>query len=250
MELYSAGVATTSSFTTYRESSLHASLKALYTRPGDLVEETVGGFVVDVVREDELIEIQTASFASMTRKLERLVADHKVALVHPIAVERWLLRIDEDGVLASRRRSPKRGISLDLFDQLVAFPELITHPNFRIELVLVREEEVRGPIPEGARYRYPRTWWRLDRRLLDVIETIRLDRPADLARLLPPGLPETFTSADVAAASHRPRHLAARAVYCLNKSGAADCVGKQGRLAIYRLAGSDAPGASNGGPVQ
>ena len=78
----------TTDFTTYREGSLHAALKALYARPGDLVEEKVDGFVVDVVRTEELIEIQTASFASMTAKLERLTENHRVALIHPIAVER------------------------------------------------------------------------------------------------------------------------------------------------------------------
>ena len=85
-----------------------------------------------------------------------------------------------------------------LFDELVAFPELVAESNFRIELVLVREEEVRGPVPAGARYRYPRTWWRLDRRLLEIVETIRVDTPADLIGLLPASLPESFTSADLA----------------------------------------------------
>ena len=75
-------------------------------------------------------------------------------------------------------------------------------PNFRIELALICEEEIRGPIPDGARYRYPRDWWRLDRRLLEVVETRRIDTPADLLGLLPDGLPEPFTTADIVAA-HR-----------------------------------------------
>ena len=39
------------------------------------------GYVVDVVGRDDLVEIQTASFASARRKLERLVASHRVVLV-------------------------------------------------------------------------------------------------------------------------------------------------------------------------
>ena len=128
-------------------------------------------------------------------------------------------------------------MGLDLFHELVAFPALLAHPNFRIELVLIREEEVRGPVPEGARFRHPRQWWRLDRRLVEVVETIRIDGPADLAGLLPPGLPETFTSADIAAASRRPRGLAMRTAYCLTRAGAATCTGRRGRLQTYRLAG-------------
>ena len=149
---------------TYREGSLHAALKSLYARPGDRTEETVDGFIVDVVRDDELVEIQTASFASAARKMRLLTTDHRVVVVHPIAGERILVGVDADGVVESRRRSPKRGLPMDLFDELVAFPELVVHPNFRLELVLVREEEVRGPVPAGARFRYPRKWWRVDRR--------------------------------------------------------------------------------------
>jgi hypothetical protein len=222
---------------TYREGSLHAALKARYAGPGDLVERAVDGYVIDVVRPGELVEIQTASFASAARKLRSLVERHQITLVHPVAVERWLVRVDADGAVLSRRRSPKRGLPLDLFDQLVAFPELIAHPNFRLELLLTREEEVRGPVPAGARYRYPREWWRLDRRLLDVAETIRVDGPADLAGLLPP-LPDEFTSADIRAATGRSRRLAMRATYCLQKCGGAVELGKTGRLRTYRFSGT------------
>jgi hypothetical protein len=127
---------------------------------------------------------------------------------------------------------------LDLFHELVAFPELVTHPNFRLELVMIREEELRGPVPDGARYRYPRDWWRLDRRLIEVIETIRIDTPADLLELLPVGLPSAFTSTDIASASRRTRHLAMRATYCLQRSGAARCIGRRGRAQVYEAVSS------------
>jgi len=195
-----------------------------------------------VVRPDELVEIQTASFSSAARKLRTLVERHRIRLVHPIAIERWLVRVDADGAIVSRRRSPKRGLPVDVFDELVAFPELIAHPNFTLELVLTREEEVRGPVPEGARYRYPREWWRLDRRLLEVETNVRVERPADLAALLTP-LPETFTSADIRSATGRSKRICMRATYCLSKAGAAECVGKRGRLQAYRLVG---PTASHG----
>ena len=218
---------------TYREGSLHAALKAIYARPGDRVEESVDGYVVDVVRDDELVEVQTASFASAARKLRRLTLDRRLVLVYPIATERWLVHVDADGVVGARRRSPRRGSAFDLFDELVAFPELVAESNFRIELVLVREEEVRGPVPAGARYRYPRTWWRLDRRLLEIVETIRVDTPADLIGLLPASLPESFTSADLAGGSAHSKRLATRAVYCLHRAGAARCTGRRGRFNTY-----------------
>jgi hypothetical protein len=224
-----------SDFTTYREGSLHAALKARYAAaiPDARVEAHVDGFVVDVVGPDELVEIQTASFGSASRKLERLVATHRVVLVHPIAIERWLVLVDADGVVVRRRRSPKRGIALDLFDELVRIPGLVADRAFRIELPLIHEEEIRGPVPAGARYRYPREWWRLDRRLLAVIATVRIDTPADLLALLPAGLPEPFTTADIVAATGRSKRLAMRAVYCLEHSGAVTREARRGRHVSY-----------------
>lgn len=197
------------------------------------MECAVDGYVVDVAGRDELVEIQTASFGSASRKLERLVVAHRVVLVHPVPIERWLVRVDGEGAVLARRRSPKAGLALDLFDELVHIPALVAHPNFRVELLLTREEEVRGPIPEGARYRHRRDWWRLDRRLLDVVETRRIDRPADLLGLLPTGLPDPFTSADLVAATGRSRRLAMRAVYCLERSGAVTRLARRGRFVAY-----------------
>ena len=224
-----------SDFTTFREGSLHAALKARYAASflDAQVEAVVDGFVVDVAGRDELIEIQTASFGSARRKLERLVVSHRVVLVHPIPIERWLVLVDADGRVLRKRRSPKRGLALDLFDELVHVPTLVVDPAFRIELPLISEEEIRGPIPEGARYRYPRAWWRLDRRLVDVIETKRIDTPADLLTLLPAGLPEPFTTADIVAATGRSKRLAMRAVYCLERCGAIARLDRRGRHVAY-----------------
>lgn len=224
-----------SALTTFREGSLHAALKARYaaTVPGARVEAPVDGFVVDVAGQDELVEIQTGSFASARRKLERLVDAHQVVLVHPISIEKWLVRVDADGVILGRRRSPKRGLAFDLFDELVFLPGLIAAPNFRIELALICEEEIRGPIPEGARYRYLRRWRRMDRRLLDVLETRRIDTPRDLLDLLPVGLPDPFTTADIVTATGRSKRLAMRAVYCLERSGSIVRLARRGRLMTY-----------------
>ena len=107
---------------TLRESSLHASLKELYARPGDELEAIREGYVVDLVRPDELVEFQTGGFGRIRPKLEALLAHHDVRVVHPVAIERMLVRIDGDGVVTSRRRSPVRGNRLSLFDELVAIP--------------------------------------------------------------------------------------------------------------------------------
>ena len=69
------------------------------------------GFFVDIVRGDLLIEVQTRNFAAMKRKLRELTVRHHVRLVHPIAREKWIVKLAQGyDSEVSRRRSPKRGV--------------------------------------------------------------------------------------------------------------------------------------------
>jgi len=58
---------------TLREGPLHASLKQWCARPGDRFEVPVDGYVIDLVRDDLLIEVQTSGFSSMKEKLRDLL---------------------------------------------------------------------------------------------------------------------------------------------------------------------------------
>jgi hypothetical protein len=73
------------------EKALHASLKEWYALPGDRFEVPVDGFVIDIVRDDLLIEIQTRNFSAIKSKLTALVHSHRVRLIYPIVQEKWIL---------------------------------------------------------------------------------------------------------------------------------------------------------------
>jgi hypothetical protein len=216
---------------TLRESSLHASLKALYARPGDELEALREGYVVDLVRPGELVEFQTGNFASLRPKLTALLAHHKVRLVHPVAVERTIVRIDHDGVVRSRRRSPVRGCHLSLFDELVSLPALAAHPSLTLEVVLARVEEHRLDAPRTRRRRKP--WRIVDRVLVEVLEQRSLTGADGLASTLPPALADPFTTADIAAALAVDRALAQRIAYTLRIAGVIELAGRRGRAPEY-----------------
>jgi hypothetical protein len=215
-----------------RESSLHASLKELYAREGDELEAVRSGYVVDLVRPDELVEFQTGNFGGMRAKLGALLELHRVRVVHPVAVETTILRIDVDGVVRSRRRSPLRGCHLSLFDELVALPVLAAHPALTFEVVLVRVEEHRVDAPRTRRRRKP--WRIVDRALVELVEARTFGGDDGLARALPEGLPERFTTADIAAGLAIDRSLAQRIAYTLRVAGLIERTGSRGRAAEYR----------------
>jgi hypothetical protein len=224
---------------TLNEKNLHACLKEWYARPGDRFEVDVDGFLIDVLRpgrgraRDLLIEIQTKSLGSLKRKLLKLCDSHRVRLVYPIPSEKWVVRMDRDGeTVLGRRRSPKRGSIFDLFQELVSIPGLMTRRGFSLEVLLVREEEVRRPDRNGGCWR--RKGWTIhERRLVDVVDRALFRTPRDLAALLPLGVSEPFTTADLAEGIGHPRWLAQKMAYCLREMGAIRAVGKKGNAILY-----------------
>ena len=96
----------TTSIGVLNESSLHSSVKQWYALPGDVLEANVDGYVVDIVRGDLLIEIQSASFSSIAEKLRHLVRKYAVLLVHPVAKEKWIVKVSASQCLAILLRRP------------------------------------------------------------------------------------------------------------------------------------------------
>jgi hypothetical protein len=232
LEVVTDSAATSRGIGTMQEGSLHAALKAWYAQPGDQVEVDVEGYCVDIVRGDLLIEIQTRSFSHLKQKLATLIESHPVRLVHPIAQERWIVHVADDlHSPLGRRKSPKRGSLAHVFRELVSFPQLLTHPHFSLEVLLIREEELRSTLPLRKRWR--KAWSTVDRQLLDVVERLTFDTPSDFLRLLPSTLPQPFTSQDLAGALKQPRRVGQQMAYCLREMGALQMVGKRGRAFLY-----------------
>ena len=77
---------------TLNEGALHAQLKEWYRRPGDRLEQSVGGFVVDLVRGDLLVEIEAPY-----RELFRRDGQQREELTHAInQIHDWLQYIQDN----------------------------------------------------------------------------------------------------------------------------------------------------------
>ncbi len=216
-----------------REGRLHAAVKALLAQPGDRLEVPVGGFVIDLVRSDgELVEIQTGGFGALGRKLDALLDEHRVRIVHPVAAERRIVRLDDHGEVMSVRRSPKRATAAEVFDKLVAFPLLLTHPNLTVEVLLLREDHLRAaqPVTTGRRTRDPG-----ERRLVEVLDRVELRTPEDILGALPALPPGPFSTRELASLLGCSRRLAQRTAYCLRMIAIVEPAGKRGPTPLLRL---------------
>jgi len=170
----------------------------------------------------------------MKQKLTHLLdLGHQVRIVHPIALTRWIVKVNSDGEVLSRRRSPRHGDPTDVFAELVSFPDLVAHPGLEIHLILTQEEEYRCHTPNGSWRR--KGWTVVERRLIDVVDTMMISAPGDLVDLLPADLPEIFTTEDIAATLGRTRRSAQQMAYCLRQAGVIIPVGKVGNAVRYHV---------------
>lgn len=215
------------------EQTLHEQLKEFYARETGEIESPLGDYKVDVVRGNLLIEIQTRSFSSIRDKLRDLAQENRVRLVHPIAYQKWITRLDEKENHVSRRKSPRRGRVEDIFYELVYLPKLLMSPNFELEVALVDLEEYW--IDDGRGSWRRRRWSIHDKKMLELQERHLFRTPADFKQLIPEKLPNEFTSRMLSKETGLNMRLAQKMLYCLTKMNIVERNGKKGRAYLYTV---------------
>ena len=219
-------------FDSRRESSLHSSIKKWYFVEGDRIEAKVDDFIVDIVRGDLLIEIQTASFSAIKPKLRCLLQGHKVHLVYPIPRKKWIVhRSMSNGEITGRRMSPKKGSLYDLFSELIRISDLFHIGNLSIEVLMIEVEEIWCNDGKGS--------WRRkgasieDRKLIRVFESEVFEHKADFLKFLPKDLPDPFSNRDLAENLGLPVNQSRRMTYSLRKIGTITQVGKNRNQMLF-----------------
>jgi len=217
---------------TLHESSLHSELKLWYKEPSDQLEAPVENFIIDIVRDNLLIEIQTKNFSIIKKKLETLMTNHKILLIHPIVKDKWIINVDfQSNRTISKRLSPKHNSYIDIFEEMIRIPELISNPNFTLELPLVQIEEYRRKDGNGC---WRRNGWSIyDQKLVKILEKRAFYTPMDFLMLKPTSLKTPFTNMDLAYSLKKPLNLARKMSYCLRKMGIIKIAGKKGRSLIF-----------------
>ena len=215
-----------------RESSLHSAIKKWYFLEGDRLEDRVDDFIIDIVRGDLLIEIQTANFSAIKPKLLHLLNDHKVRLVYPIPREKWIVHKSiATGDTYGRRRSPKKGRLPDLFSELIRIPNLFSNGNLSIEVLMIEVEEIWRNDGRGS-------WTRKgasieDRRLVGVFERRIFESKADFLRVIPEELPDPFSNRNLAESLGIPINQARKITYTLRKIGTITHIGKNRNQMLF-----------------
>ena len=197
----------------------------------------MGGYRIDVLADDRLVEIQHGSLAAIRDKVAALLRDkHRVLVVKPIVARKHIVRLDrKGGRILGRRASPKQGRVLDLFHEMVYFTRVFPHRNLTLEVPLVDIDEWRYP-GHGRRRRWRKNDYVVqDQQLVRIAETHRFEAGEDLLGLLPAGLPSPFHTGDLAELLGVRRWIAQRIAYCLRKMQIAEQIGKKGNACLYEF---------------
>ena len=172
------------------EYSLHSEIKRIYSLPGDRFEVKLDNYIVDILRGELVIEVQTKNFSSLKEKLQTLTKKYQVRVVYPLPEKKWITYITKDNTVVKKLRSPKKGRLTDLFRELVMIPQMIGDENFSLEVLFIDEEEVRCDDGKGS--------WRRkgvsikERRLLHLNSRILFQNKTDYLEMLPDGLRSGF----------------------------------------------------------
>lgn len=215
------------------ETTLHRQLKELYGIDDASREVRLGGYRIDAVVDELLIEVQVASLAAIRRKVADLVRTHRLLIVKPVVIQSFIVRKKSPrGEILGARYSPTVHDRCELFLDFVHFAKVFPQPNLSMEVLFIEQEE----------HRVPRRTWRrgrnfrvIDRRLRSVVGRETLSTADDLLRFLPATLPMPFTTAQLARHAAIPRWLAQKMAYSLRWSGAIDVVGKQRNSVEYHV---------------
>ncbi len=179
-------------FGTYMEGDLHRQLKAWISMPGDRMEVSYKPYIIDIVRDDLFIEVQTGSFHTCRKKFETLCQKAKLTVVYPLVLKTYIKYSDKKARLSPRRRS-----IFHIFNELSSIGNLLSMPGFSFEVLecSVIEHRERNNSRKGYRI--------TGRTLIEVLGKRRFVCPGDYFKLFSPSLPKQFTNGELGALIHK-----------------------------------------------
>lgn len=219
---------------TLGEKTVHAILKHYYEPDEAFQEIKVAGYVADICKNGEIIEIQTGNFDKLRKKLTAYLPEHEVTIVYPIPREKYLIWIDEEsGELTDKRKSPKKGTGYLAFSELYKIKNFLMHPHLHFKFVLLDMEEYR--LLNGWSKDKKKGSTRFDRIPYRLVEEITVFSIKDYRELIPYEKGEQFTVKDFAKAVHITSKVSGKVLHILAYLGVIEKVGTQKRAYLYEI---------------
>jgi len=215
------------------EHTLHLALKNFCEPDSRYHEIPCEGFVADVLRNKEITEIETRSFTNIRKKLSSFLGEYTVTVVYPIAVHKTVAWVNaETGEISPKRKSPKKGRPIDVMYELYKLLPYLSHPHFRLKVVLCDMEEYKRL--DGWSRDKKRGSTREDRIPTRFLGVVDVREPKDYASLVEIIPEEDFTATEFGKANRIKQRYAWYALQVLSKVGLVERCGQKGRAFLFR----------------
>ncbi len=186
---------------TYNETSLHKTLKQIYSLEfNGQTEQKIGPYICDIVTKDsQIIEIQTSNISALKNKIEFFLKQNKkITVVHPLAEQKIIETYDNELLTITKRKSPKKQTIYSVLRSLTGIYNFLTEENFILEIIFTNQTECRQKTKEKVQSKnkarhHLRTWITTDKKLDSINSKIRLKTKQDYKNLLPDTLQKQFT---------------------------------------------------------
>ncbi|MCQ2428052.1 MAG: hypothetical protein MJ137_06590 [Clostridia bacterium] len=223
---------------TLNEKRMHRILKRFACDRPECFERDMGArFVADIFDGEKIYEIQTGSLLPLGKKLDYYIGstDYPITVIHPVLAKKYILWIDPaDGCVSGRKPSPKKENTFSVLTELVYISEQLKSERLEVVLLFTEAEEYRFLNGKRSKDR-KRGSDRFEILPVSLLGKAVLRSPADVASLLPEGLPSSFTAPEFGRLSGLRGRDVYRAVKALELLGIAVKSGTSGRAALYTL---------------
>ncbi len=217
---------------TLSEKTVHAVLKNYLLPKEQYHEQRCEGYIADILYEGEIIEIQTANFNLLRRKLDVFLPKYEVTVCYPIPALKWLIWIEENtGEITKKRKSPKYGTIYQVFYELYKIKMYLRDPHFHLRLLLIDVEEYR--ILNGWSKDKKKGSTRFDRIPIAIEKDISINSIQEYSIFIPAELPIQFTSEDYRKVTKLTKKNAQTALNILTYLDTVIRVGKKSNHILY-----------------
>lgn len=236
---------------TYKESSLHRTLKELYAlNENAKTEVSCDGHIYDILtNEGNVIEIQTLNLGKLLPKIQdALKKGRKCKIVHPIILSKAIETYDKSGKLLKKSKSPKKENEYTLLKDVTGIYPILLEKNFCLEVPFITMTEKRQKTDkpeqsENKRRRFKKDWQKIDKTLKEIVETKTFKNKEDYINLLPNNLAETFSVKDIynllKKDKTKPKNASSYAnliAWLFLRMNIFEQIGKNGKAKIYKFA--------------
>ena len=214
---------------TLNEKTIHNTLKNYYS--GEINHEAkIGEFYADIAGENGIVEVQTANFNKLNKKLSKMLRACHVSVVYPYEkiVHTYSISEQTGEVISSSLR--KNNSYSKFFLELYRIKAFLTNPNLTI---CIAELEIDKKIyyKDNRRIRYKG----IPKEKIPVryIREIRLDNKEDYMQFIPGNLPVQFNRKDFSklCKATDPSIM----LEILEYVGVAKRIGKEGKSILYTI---------------